>query len=654
VVAGFEANSNRYIVDYLIDDVLDQQPPGVQQFLLCTSILTRFCPALCAAVLASAETVAQQHIHHLARENLFLIELSTPVHWHRYHHQFQSMLLSRLHERYDPQAIAMLHRQAAAWLAAHGQVDEALRHLAAVPDFDAVADLIESQRVAVLNEQRFHDLEAWLNFVSEPMQNQRPALLIGQAWVQFDHHDNAQCLATTQRAAARLDEQATTFPAATLQLLQAELVAMRTSLDRSLDETERLGLIQQSWTGLVPSLVLAHCNVPLQFAATCQRLGELELALAIVLTTHEETPLWPPVGRCSLLHRAGFFYWCDGNLAQAERTFQENLCLSRQHALPLIATISQHGLGAIADARNQPELAETYYLESVKDPHLSNGQDVVMDLYSLIGICARRGQPEAARPLVERLKSYARRIGRAHLLNQVAALEAYLALYCGDLGEAVRWALAGSRREMENGANRVPVIRAQILLADGSPASLQEASQLLLALSLRHKSEHSWYRPTEIEILQALIWAKLGQMESALAVLGEAVQTAVPKGMIGLFIAQGQPLVRLLYELGKQPAYTQLVQLLLAAFRSDRTPSALTLPAVALPEPLTEREIEVLRLLAARLSNKEIAHHLIVSVHTVRNHTVNIFGKLQVDNRIQAVERARALGLLSIPERQRE
>ncbi|HMN28109.1 MAG TPA: hypothetical protein PKE45_08135, partial [Caldilineaceae bacterium] len=113
VVAGFAANSNRYVIDYLMDDVLDHQPAGVQQFLICTAILNRFCPALCAAVLESDEAEAQQHINHVTRANLFLIELSAPAYWYRYHHQFQNMLLSKLHERYSEQAIALMHRQAA-------------------------------------------------------------------------------------------------------------------------------------------------------------------------------------------------------------------------------------------------------------------------------------------------------------------------------------------------------------------------------------------------------------------------------------------------------------------------------------------------------------------------------------------------------------
>lgn len=644
--AEIEAASSRYIVDYLVDDVLEKQPPSIQKFLISTAILNRFCPGLCAAVVDIDEPTAQHHIAYIARANLFLVELSSPARWYRYHHQFQFMLLSRLHERYSQDAIATLRRQAASWLAAHDQVGEALHHLLTIPDEEAAADLIESQRIAALNELRFGELEEWLSLLPEHLQHQRPALLLSRAWVQFEHVDNTRSLATTQAAAALIQQQAATLSASDRHLLQAEVVALCTALDKSMERTDALALIRRHWTDLRPYLPLTHCHVPLWFAYMRQRLGDLELALEIVLTTVDQATTWPPIARGRLLHTAGFLYWCDGNLAQAEHVFQENLRLSRQHHLPLIAVISRHGLGAIADARNQPELAETHHLEVVNQPHVTGGRDAVRDLYSLIGIYARRGRPEAGRPLIDHLENYALQAGRPYLLNQVTGLKAYIALHCGDLTTAYSWALACSAGEMYNAGDRIPIIRAQILLEEGSPASLHEASQRLEELSLRHASENAWHRLVEVRILQALVWAKLGEVEQALDVLGRAVQTAVPVGMVGPFVNADKPMESLLRQLVRRPEYARQAQRLLAAFPAD---SASTLPHAQpqdLPEPLTIREIDVLTLLADRLTNKEIARLLIVSTHTVRNHIANLFGKLQVESRIQAVERARELGLL--------
>ena len=155
--AHFKSAGSRYIGDYP-DEVLDQQPAPIQRFLIVTAILDRFCAGLCAAVAQIDEASAQDQIGFLARANLFVIELSSPPFWYRYHHQFQSMLLSRLHERTDQESIIALHHIAADWLATHHHVDDALRHLIAIPDYEAAADLIEAQRVSAINEQRFLEL----------------------------------------------------------------------------------------------------------------------------------------------------------------------------------------------------------------------------------------------------------------------------------------------------------------------------------------------------------------------------------------------------------------------------------------------------------------------------------------------------------------
>lgn len=646
-VANMKATSTRYIIDYLVDDVLEQQPAGVQQFLTSTAILTRFCAGLCAALLEIDELAAQQTIDEMARANLFLIELSTPANWYRYHHQFQSMLLSRLYERYDSQAIELMHRQAAGWLAAQGQVEEALRHLTAIPDFGAVADLIESQRITALNAQRFYELEEWLALLPAPLLNQRPALLLSLAWVKHYWLEYAQCLATTQRAAALLHEQIATSSEGTEQLFQAEVVALRASTDATLDQAETLAQIQQVWMRLRPQVAVAHSFVVVWLAAMCQRLGQLELAAEIAHTTIEEALEWPEIARARVRFSHGLNYYYECDLTQAERVLLENLRLARQHQWPLIAALSHFRLASIARLRNQQELAEQYYLEVVKEPHHHNGRLAVPSIHRLIEFYASQGRPEASRPFVEQFKVHALMVGRTYLLDQVAALEAYAALRCGDLAAALRWALTGPRSKINYPADRVPLIRAEIFLAEGSPASLNEASQLLEELLGRHEAERSWPMWLDTTALLVVAWDRLGERELALAVLGRAVQRAVPNGIVGPFVEEGQPMLRLLHELRKRPEYADLIGLLLAAFPPDPTAPAPVVPSQNMPEPLTDRELEILRLLADRLSNKEIAQRLIVSIHTVRNHAANIYGKLGVTDRREAVAKAHSLGLLS-------
>jgi LuxR family maltose regulon positive regulatory protein len=248
--------------------------------------------------------------------------------------------------------------------------------------------------------------------------------------------------------------------------------------------------------------------------------------------------------------------------------------------------------------------------------------------------------------LVEQFREQARLNSLRYMHDYAAALEAYLAMMCGDLALAFGWALGGLNESLEASmyatADRLPTIRARILLAEGSPASLDAADQLLQSLSRYQESQYRRIYLIEAYGLHALVLDKLGQTALALDELGKAVQLAVPDGIIGHFILKGEPMRRLLHALSKQPQHAAQANLLLAAFPAT---SAAT-RGKELPEALSDREFDVLRLMADGLSNKAIAQQLMISAHTVRNHTANIFSKLQAKNRLQAVKRARTLGLL--------
>ncbi|NJN81695.1 MAG: AAA family ATPase, partial [Caldilineaceae bacterium] len=437
VASQMDSVGSRYIVDYLVDEVLDHQPTEVQEFLIATALLNRFNAELCAVVVGIDTVDAESRIQDLLRENLFLIELSAPSRWYRYHHQFQDMLLSRLHTRCSQETIRQLHRRAATWLTNDGQVDEALRHLLAIPDPVAAADLVESRRLSALQEQRFFGLSIWLGAVPLTMVYQRPLLLVALAWVHFDQVDKRQCLAALARAEVLLEEMPSELSSSTRQMILLECFTLRLAMDhRAFDPAQALENARDWWSQLRSMLLQVHFNVPLQLAYSVQRLGDVDLALEIILTTVEAMASWPIAAKCRLLHTAGYVYWCGGNLAEAERTFLRNLQLAQQHELTLIAHISHHGFGAIADARNQPQIAEQHHLEVLKNPHLNGGRDAVMDLFALIRIYAHVGQPDKARLLVEELKGQTRTIHRPHLHDQIAALEAFVEQVSGNVPAA--------------------------------------------------------------------------------------------------------------------------------------------------------------------------------------------------------------------------
>lgn len=647
--AEFESHLNiakhRYLVDYLVEEVLNRQPAPLSSFLVNTAILKQFCAGLCAAVMETDKSRAQQQIDQLTRANLFVIELSSPPFWYRYHHQFQDMLVSRLHMRSDQAAIAGLHRRAAAWLAANNDIDEALSHLMAIPDPDAAAELVARQRIEPLNKLQFFDLDAWLRKLPLSLVYQRADLLIGMAWIKHDQIDKEACLALVRQAEALLSAESTALTAER-NLVRAELNALRIAHDDTLTAAASLALIRESWTAIREHLARTHCSVVLSLAYGSLELGELAFAMTMVQTALEAATQWPLTARCRIAHAAGTFHLCNGEITEAERQFQQNLRLAQEHKLSIIAIISRHGLGALADVRNQIEEARQHHTEVVKHPFLTSGRNAIISMYSLIGNYGRSGEPEKIWALVDRMKEDARIMGRSYFIEQTVALEAYANLTCGQVKPALLWALSTPHCAMNTTYDRIPLIRARILLGSGTEACLVEASQILQELIAFYANSFVWHRLTEVLVLQALVQDRLQRPDSALELLAQAVELAVPKGGAGLFMGYGEAIGHMLRRLGTQPRLSRHVALLLAAFGADNLVQDKPASAQKLPEPLTERELDVLVLLAERLSNIEIARKMYVSPHTVRNHLANIFGKLHVQNRGQAVARARELGLL--------
>jgi LuxR family transcriptional regulator, maltose regulon positive regulatory protein len=648
-LANTVANRNRFALDYLRDEVLEQQPAAVQAFLLKTAILKRFCPALCAAVVQIDEAEAEQTLREIERANLFLIDLSSPPEWYRFHHQFQSTLLSKLSEWSDREAVADLHRRAAAWLSAHGELPEALEYLLAIDDLAAAADTLERHRSALVSAGRTQELSDALSLLPEQLLSQRPLLLLSAAWLDSWRLEWEACATKVRRAEQLLQVGASgaDWTEATRVRVVCELVALRCAMDHRLEGQVTLAAIREAWEQVQPHLAGLPATVISALAEQCHFLGDHQLGLAIFDTALRQSGLWPFAARHELLSRRTTVLFWNCDLSAVEQALQFNRWFAQQHGIVADAGITRLTLGVIAAARHQLADCERYLRAVLTDLSLDNAKCVMMAVSRLIEVFAYQGRLDDARQALDLLKAFARPLGLRYLHDHAAAMEAYLAMMCGDAPAALAWVLGGLHQgPAYHPQDRLPIIRARILVTEGSPASLQAARQILDAYIQYMERHHMRFYLVEGLILQALALAGLGQAEQALATLASVVQLAVPKGIVGRFIQRGQPMQRLLQEFCSHPAYSEQApqaRLLLAAFPSADT-AAQAEPA---GESLSERECDVLRLMAEGLSNKAIAQRLLISAYTVRNHTVNIFGKLQVENRLQAVERARALGLLS-------
>jgi len=647
-LADIAANRDRYVMDYLRDDVLDQQPEDVQTFLLGTSILKRFCPALCATVLQIEEARAEQLLAYVERANLFLVDLSAPSLWYRYHHQFQSMLQSKLYSSWEPPAIAGLYRRAAVWLAANAGMHEALEYLVEIEDFERAADLLEGQRIALAYHDDTYALMDALALIPEHVLNEHLLLLLSAAWVHHSRMEDAQCAAKVLCAEHLLRQGVQTTRVA-MESVQLELVALRCTLQHTHDGAAPLTDIKHAWAHAQPYLAEVPTYIITALAETCQSLGDAACGIDMLTVALERNTQLSLSMRCDLLVMKALMEFWECNFAVATRECEAILQLAQRSGIKSVQALCQLLLGAMALYHHRLDNAELYLQHTASDPNSMNGRYAFLGICCLIDLYAYQGRPRTAGLWVEQFKLNATRVGSRLLREYADGLEAYQAMVRGDIAQAMAWALHNPNDTpgliRHSVTDRICIIRARILIAGGSSDSLEQACKILNDVRGYMESQHHRHLLVEVCGLLALALAGVGEMELALMELRRSVEVSAACGILGPLIQLGEPMRQLLRALSARTDETSHIKLVLAAFPTPPIQQT-NLATEILVEPLTERELDVLRLVADGLSNKEIALRLSISTYTARNHTVNILGKLGVDNRLRAVERARQLKLL--------
>lgn len=640
---------NRSVIEYLCDEVLEQQPDECQEFLLCTSILDHICASLYAAILDIDLASAQRLLDAVERENLFLIPLSDPPLWFRYHHQFQLMLQTKLRERYDAAQVAALHQRAAQWLAQESSAHAAVEILTKIGAYEEAADTLEAHRIRLLNLQRLDELSDALALIPLQIVAERPRLLLLSAWLHHQRVDNAQLAQTV----ARLDSlysQETLLKEAPDPLLDLERVALQCRLDILREGKLSYREIDAAWLRALPQLAGTCAETVTAVADRCQRLGHLSTGLAILTQALERTETWPENARAQLYIERAHLHLFDCNLVAAEQDAEAGLRLMPVQARSANRVAARMMLAQAANSRHHVDVAEAHFVEVLRTPHshLRIAAYAVIALSKLIELYAYQGRPEESLPYLQMLRDHARVVDLDYLNRQIAALEAYVALACGNNLRAISWALSEPRGALDsmmvNPSDRIPLIRARVLLATDAKESHRHAVSIVQQYVDYQTSQHRLFYQIEGKVLLACALERVHETAEALRVMEQVVAAAVPNGMIGPFIREGNAVRELLEVLHERSRVADFVNLLLSAYPSHQERGAVLLPGQG--AELTPRELEVLRLLDGSLSSKEIADRLTISVNTVRNHRVNILNKLEAHNRVQALARARSLGML--------
>jgi LuxR family maltose regulon positive regulatory protein len=660
------SGSNRYVMDYLAEEVLARHTEAERVFLLDTSILDRMCASLCEAVTGNRNS--QEVLERLEHANLFLDPLDDVRGWYRYHQLFADVLNQRLlHEH--PNLVSELHRRASAWFEGQGLMLDSIPHALAGHDLARAVRLIESAGMAVVLNQQIQTLLTWIDRLPDTLMAERPMLhtLRALALALSNRPDAAE--ASLQAAERCLLSEPHAEEA---RALAGRVAVIRAAIARFTGDVGRAVSLSHQALQLLPETdassrerASAKANIGQSYQVTGEVNASDERPLAEAVAAFSAAGALTPLLNC--ISRLGRFQTMQGRLRTAAATYQRAAAAGpapggRRGA---VETAGYHvGLGLIHLEWNDLDPAEHHLMRAVDliAGALTVEADVVTDGYVYLArLQQARGQPAAARTTLDEFAGLARqRAFFSLLIDRGEAEQARLALRQFDLPSAVSWAEAWGRggdasdypcEDQQLTLARVLLAQGRVLAGDSYANDALSLLSRLLAAAQRGGRFNS-----VIEILTLRALAQHAQHHTdAVNTLERALRLAEPEGYVRVFLEEGAPMATLLTELLKSlrrrtqaaqddslPSY---VRRLLVAFE---TPVGRTSEGrQPLVDPLTAREAEVLQLIAIGLSNREIAARLFVATSTVKSYTNNIFRRLGVVSRTEAVAEARARQLLS-------
>lgn len=661
---------NRYLLDYLVGEVLARQPTHLQTFLLQTSVLSRLCGPLCDALIlgtaGDAETPAYSELvlEQIERADLFLLPLDGERRWYRYHHLFAEVLRLRLQESARPETVAELHRRASRWYTRGAFGEDAIVSAIAAQDWALTAETLERFAYGFIKQGRVAAVLGWIASLPAEVRRRHPALIVEQALCMSLSNQMDALLGYLAEAEAALQQQEQT---AATRNLWGKIANLHRHVAWELGDTARAISLDQRALGLLaPDEREWRLSAKLMCARAFYLDGDVgqaaEQALQLLLAEVRSLGHRPLTIGC--LVSLALLRQLQGRLRAAAATFEavqlpdgavlvESAHLQGTRYRILVGELlrergqldeARQHLGATVATMGEGQLVEAVYVRlafvSLARLQLAQGEPVAAEqtLGDFLAICAQRGfHPSFAAG------------GQAEL--------ARCRLAQGDLAFASAWAArcgldAESPLDFPTEAVRLSLARVWIAEARlGGAQQLGSALRLLDRLHDDATSRGRIHSLIEILLVRATAHAVAGSHPAAMADLERALAHGGPEGYQRCFVDEGESVAALLgqWVRGRAHAGTALTyaRRLLAAFVGPYEADATAPAGPGLAEPLTAREREVLRLLAEGASNRQIAAALVLSEGTVKKHLANIFGKLDAQSRTQAVARGRAAGLLA-------
>jgi len=651
IVSDF-GGQERLVVDYLTSEVLARQPEDVRQFLLTSSVLDRMCAPLCQQLVPSTDS--QLMLEHLDRGNLFLVPQDRQRRWYRYHQLFAELLRNRLQQTRPLEEIRELHRTASSWFEAQGMADEAIQHAVAAGDMEKAAQMVADLPMHILWEPGGAILVAgWLKQLPEEAADMHPRVLALGAGAFLLQGEALQAQALLERMA-----QHDTF-AAEYALLKAIIVRNEGQYDEARE------MILAVMAVLEHREPMLHMLARLQVGIIHADLGQLVEARSYFQSVRVEAAngdpslLIPWLQAIQLETLMGLMH---GELVQAEKLARETrqaFVDSSDTHTPMIGLLDS-ALGSIYYQWNEIEKAESCFLEAMKWYDRTGISDLLFAAgFGLAEIALLRGDHQEVGHWLDKFQALLNREDIPTLSDLTSALGATLQARMGNIVAATQWADASGLSFQDKPSYLKATIYlclAQVRLAEdqahGSPA---DSDQLLALLEyLLELYVDAGHRLNQIvcHLTIAMLQQLSGEIDPAMETLQKALDAAKPSFLQRLFLDRGAPMRQLLEEASDRQISQRQVRRLLMAFATEEkqlttTDAKTKRYSNILPDPLTEREMQILTLIMKGLTNKEICDQLVISKNTVRTHIKNVYGKLGVRNRVEAAARSQELNLLS-------
>ena len=668
--------SHRFVLDYLMEEVLQRQPEHVRSFLLQTSILSRLNASLCNAVCSTgtgvtARTDGRKTLETLERGNLFIVPLDDQRQWYRYHHLFADVLQARLIEE-QADRVSEIHRRASEWFEQNDLPAEAIRHALLARDFDRAANLLERVWLAM---DLSYQSAAWLRWAQQlPAELIRihPVLCLGYAWALLNGGE-LEASESHLRDAELWLEPSDELAAQMVVVDEAEYRSLPASIASARAyRALALGDISGTIKYARQALALAREDDRIRRTQALALLGMAEYASGDLQSAERSLLIFQATARqggdiasaLGITFILANIWLARGRLREAVSAYQQVLQLAtNREALPIGTSDLYRGLSELLCEQGDLDNAVQNLLTAQKVGELSTLTGWLHRLgVAQARLMAAQGDLSGALDLLDEAE---RQYVRNPLPDQpIAAMKARVWIRQGRLSEALTWAREQGLspdddlhylREFEHLTfARVLIARYRIARDEGS---VRAALRLLDRLLQAAEDGGRTGSVIEVLMLQALAYHAQGNTPSAITSLERALSLAEPEGYVRLFVDEGEAMRLLISDfrfwIEKQgqregQRLAKYAENLLVALGQPIVvaQSKIPNPKSEILEPLSERELEVLKLLGTELSGPEIADRLSVSLNTVRTHTKNIYSKLDVSNRRAAIHRAEDLGLL--------